>query len=321
MRGSLVATFSEPDGFVAALRRAGYRELLVLEGGPYRARMTTLALARYRLSHIEERQPRIASISVPQGLIRIILPAKTGRLLCCGVPVSPGSFLTHGGARITHERVDGPCQWQEILAPVRDLTEFGRVLTGGTFALPEGVCLWRPRARLLRALLSLHSAAMQLTESRPRRAYGPDASHGLEQELINRLIECLSDDGVASVPQRDVNRAETMARFEQLLTGAAGHALSAMQISTALGLSDRTLRAYCRRHLGMSPSRYARHRRVQLVHRALVDADSQTATVAQVLRNHGFAGLGRFASVYRKQYGELPSETLRDRTGTKVAGL
>jgi AraC-like DNA-binding protein len=62
----------------------------------------------------------------------------------------------------------------------------------------------------------------------------------------------------------------------------------------------------------MSPSRYIRLRRMQRVHRVLRHRSPETATISEVARDHGFSELGRFAAEYRKQYGELPSETLRN---------
>src|SRR5215471_626913 len=155
MRGTSISTFEESDEFLAAMREAGYQRLLVLEGGVYRARKTTLASGHLRLSRIEERQPRIALISLPRGLIRVVFPPPKGRLLCSGIIVPAGGFITHRGARLAHERVDGPCEWRQILAPVRDLAKYGRALTGAALVLPDGVSVWRPRPRAQRALVAL----------------------------------------------------------------------------------------------------------------------------------------------------------------------
>ena len=61
----------------------------------------------------------------------------------------------------------------------------------------------------------------------------------------------------------------------------------------------------------MSPWRYHRLRRLQLVHRALRDGGRDPTSISAIARRFGFGELGRFAATYRALYGELPSGTLR----------
>src|SRR5207302_7819231 len=83
------------------------------------------------------------------------------------------------------------------------------------------------------------------------------------------------------------------------------------EIYAALGISGRTLRECCRRHLGMGPGNYGRLRRIQQVHRALRSEDPLAASVFEIATRYGIRDLGRFAASYRALYGELPSVTLR----------
>jgi transcriptional regulator GlxA family with amidase domain len=50
---------------------------------------------------------------------------------------------------------------------------------------------------------------------------------------------------------------------------------------------------------------------LNLVRSALWRADPETASVAEIARNHHFLELGRFAVAYRAVFGEMPSSTLR----------
>ena len=78
-----------------------------------------------------------------------------------------------------------------------------------------------------------------------------------------------------------------------------------------MGVSERILRTACEEHLGLGPIRYLFLRRMHLVRRALLHADSATATVARVATDHGFWELGRLSVAYRALFGKSPSETLR----------
>jgi transcriptional regulator GlxA family with amidase domain len=61
----------------------------------------------------------------------------------------------------------------------------------------------------------------------------------------------------------------------------------------------------------MGPIRYLTLRRMHLVRRALMRAETSNATVTGTATDHGFWELGRFSVAYRELFGESPSETLR----------
>ena len=93
------------------------------------------------------------------------------------------------------------------------------------------------------------------------------------------------------------------------------------EICAAVGAAERTIRAACEYHLGMGPIRYLALRRMHLVRRALLRADSSTATVTKIATDHGFWELGRFAVAYRALFGEPPSATLRRPPERRVVDL
>lgn len=83
-------------------------------------------------------------------------------------------------------------------------------------------------------------------------------------------------------------------------------------IAEAAGASVRALQAGFRIHLGTTPRRYLTAVRLDRVHRDLLAGSPESTSVATAASFWGFAHLGRFASLYRAQYGEFPSTTLRD---------
>jgi AraC-like DNA-binding protein len=82
-------------------------------------------------------------------------------------------------------------------------------------------------------------------------------------------------------------------------------------ICSAVGASERTLRACCEERLGMGPIRYLWLRRMHLARRALLGADPATATVTRIATDHGFWELGRFSVAYQVLFGESLSASLR----------
>jgi AraC family ethanolamine operon transcriptional activator len=96
---------------------------------------------------------------------------------------------------------------------------------------------------------------------------------------------------------------------------SASVAPTAMDLARELKVTSRTLLRAFQENFGVSPKRYLMLRELHAVRSELRRATSSEATVTDVLSSHGIWEFGRFASRYRRQFGELPSETLRRRQG------
>jgi AraC-like DNA-binding protein len=83
-------------------------------------------------------------------------------------------------------------------------------------------------------------------------------------------------------------------------------------IAEHIGGSVRSIQQGFRDELGCTPMAYLRDRRLERARQELADADpSDGVTVTGVAQHWGFNHLGSFAVLYRKRWGESPSETLR----------
>ena len=107
------------------------------------------------------------------------------------------------------------------------------------------------------------------------------------------------------------SRREIVERAEAYVNAHMGDAGSLSRLSRIVGLSERGLRNAFYSVRGMSPKRCMIVDRLQGARYALSDACSRPASVTGVATAYGFYELGRFAAIYKKQFGEAPSETLR----------
>ena len=89
--------------------------------------------------------------------------------------------------------------------------------------------------------------------------------------------------------------------------------LSLEQLAAAAAVSERTLRDAFHWCFGIPPVQYLNRRTLHQVRRALKSADPSKATVASIATRFGVWQFGRMARDYRLLFGELPSETLRNR--------
>lgn len=152
---------------------------------------------------------------------------------------------------------------------------------------------------------------MRLTEAQPSTPIQTDRTiKGLEQEVIYALLECVSETRL-QVNTEAHRQLGVMVRLDQLLQNCRCGIPRVSDICTALSISERTLQSCCRQHVGVSPSRYFHLLRMRRVYNALTDAHRETDSVRQIAKCHGFKAPDRFAAAYLKQFGELPSATLR----------
>lgn len=310
MPGSVASVFSEAGDFELALREEGWRGQLVTGPGAFRARQTRIALDRLRLASAEEEAARIAFVAVPADAVLVWWPiAGDPAPLWGGKEMQPGEMLTLGPGQRAHTRTGGPCRWGAIRLPEDELLHYGRALCGGRFAVLPALAIWRPAPAPARRLIQLHRAAMRTAETRSAALADVEAAHGLEQQLVHALIECLSAGPVAGETSAARRHRDILAGFEDLLQ--AEPLASVSEICAALGVSERLLRGCCNEHLRMGPSRYLRLRRMQQVHRALRQENPDRVSISEIAERYGFRDLGRFAANYRAVYGELPSANLR----------
>ena len=94
----------------------------------------------------------------------------------------------------------------------------------------------------------------------------------------------------------------------------ADQAPSVQDVYRAAGVSRRTLNYAFRELIGVTPKQYLRATRLDGVRKEL-HRKGPSAKIADTANTWGYWHLGQFAADYRRQFGELPSDTLR-RSGT-----
>ena len=319
MPGSRASVFGEAEDFEAALSADGVAGLLVTGHGQFRARLTQVELDQLRLTAVEESRPRIAFVRVPAGTILVSFPIEEGPApVWGGTEVRTGEMITFGRGQRLHATTLGASRWGAIQTADQQFARYGSALSGAGFIVPPAA-RWRPPPAAGRELRHLHRAAIRMAEARAGVLTDAQAAHGLEQQLIHALIQCLSAGPAAQETSAGRRHRCILARFEDLLRADAS--LSMTEICAELGISERLLRACCKEHLRMGPNRYVRLQRMRQVHRDLRSGTPGTASVSEIAQRYGFRDPGRFAINYRVVYGELPSATLRRASRAGVTEL
>jgi AraC-like DNA-binding protein len=314
MPRTVTSTFSEPEDFAAALRKGGCLSLLITGHGQFQAQLIRVTLHRLRLSAAEERLSRIAFVAVPADMVITAFPIGYGSVPSRdkgGAHQGEVMILPPGG--YVHVRAEGLRRWGTVWIPLKELVRYCGAVTGTSLMLPSVAQRWRPPPAAGRRLRSLHAAAMRMVANRPQALVNAEAAHGLEQQLIHALVECLSAGSGDESTLIERRHQDIMVRFEHLLRAQPDRDMPMTEICAELDVSPRLLGSLCAEHLGMSPTAYDRLRRMTLVRRIFLRGDRDAASIAEIAWRYGFRDPGRFAVNYRTAFGELPSATVRRR--------
>lgn len=311
MQRSGTKTYSDPEQFQESLPDP--RGALAFTGpGPFRARQTWITLKHLYLLQVEETLPRIAFISLPSDRIHISFPLDpTFNPVWGGVVVRPGEIVLHGHGRGAHDRTLGPNCWGLISIEKRVFAAYAKQVAGIDIAVSPISQILRPSSSAAMRLISLHRKACRLTAKAPEFFSHSEVARALENELLETLGKCIeSGDRCGKLAVR-AKMLDAMSDFEAAVRAGIRRPLTVPRICHMIGVAERTLRAHCTDILGMSPNRYLRLRRLNLIRAALHHADPATTIVEAVARHFQFAEPGRFAIAYREAFGESPSVTLR----------
>ena len=139
--------------------------------------------------------------------------------------------------------------------------------------------IWRPHSAA-GAILAGTAAALALDA-------GPDTARERMPDGQSAAVVSAVRDALADMEEFDY----------AALTAATGHSPRSIQMAFA-------------GHLGTTPFRYFRAVRLHHVRNVLLSGPNDgSETIGDIAAAHGFGNWGRFTQLYRRQFGETPSET------------
>ena len=310
MSSSAVRTFADPDEYAAAIRAAN-TEFTVTGRGRFTAKLVRIDLHRLWMQRASDNLPRISHPTNITGRAVVSFRTRPGpSLLTDGLEMQPTDMVRHSDGQSYYRRSSGFAAYASMSLPVELMVSCGAAIAGIDLAPPIDPLIHTPSASAMMKLQRLHAAVGRLAEHAPEIIANPDAARGLEQALIEAVVDCLHDRDDREPRLAQGQHAIVMRRFHRVVEENTGDPLYIPEICKAIGVSESTLRMCCQEHLGMSPKRFLLLRRMALTRRALRQAEPDATSVTITATHYGFWELGRFASVYQSLFGESPSATL-----------
>jgi AraC family ethanolamine operon transcriptional activator len=157
----------------------------------------------------------------------------------------------------------------------------------------------------------LHRAFGQPQDSPGRSAEGSATTQLMRDDLLPLLIAAIETPHChhGLVPSRS-ERLLITTLSRELMEERLADPLTLRDLYSAVPTSRRTLVYAFDEVFGMAPMRFLRLQRLQAARHALATAEPGMTTVTAIAQRFGFASGSHFSRVYRKHFGEMPSQTL-----------
>jgi AraC-like DNA-binding protein len=237
-------------------------------------------LSRHR-NELVDADPDTAAVYGPAGDTELVRWAGDCRQLC--VKIDRGAF-EQGLVQLLGDHLSVPL----VVAPTLDVRE------------GPG----RSWARLVQVVAAEAAHADSVMHQ-------PLVAPQLSEAIIFGLMTAIGHPYRGQFDDIGAGRPPVIARAVDYLHGHVADPISVADVAGHCGISVRSLQDGFQRHIGKSPSAYLRALRVRGVHDELVETSPELQTVAAIAHRWGFMHLGRFASLYRAEFDESPSQTLR----------
>ena len=310
MSSALEQSFTDPDAYAGFIPSTQV-QLTIAKTGQFKARTSLIELHDIRMQRFSDNLPRVAHTAAKPG--RMIISFRTApgpNLVWGGLEMSPETILRHTEAFDAFQKSSGCAAWGSMSVSLAAVADIGSMMAGHELAPPGDSIIIKPSSAAMWRLQKIHAEIDQLATSAPDRFACAAAVKGMEQALFEAMVSCLGATESQQTRGAQARHAAVMRKFHAFLEVNPDAPVYMSEVSAALGISARTLRACCQEHLGMGAKRYLMLRRLHFARRALQKADPNVLRVTDVATEFGFWELGRFAGVYKSVFGKSPSKTL-----------
>lgn len=314
----IVVEVSDPAAAGAGLELIDL-DAVKLDRTPFRARRVIVRLVGAAVLYHSTNLRVRTRTSTQAGLLGYVTFGPQASGTVNGVPVRAGLMLAAAPGAEGRFVVD--TNWESMTFLVES-EEMGRHLRArgrqGEFRLSQGVELLEANAGRVRSLFDWGKRLIETAARQPLLFDERKYKIAAQVELFEALLHAL-DTAAHVEPSR--SEATRQARSAVVKT-AEDHALSRIgeplyvsDLCEAASVSERALEYAFGEVMGLAPVTYLTRLRLHRVRQALLAGNQGTTTVSAEALNWGFWHFGEFSRAYKECFGELPSDTLRRKTG------
>lgn len=151
-----------------------------------------------------------------------------------------------------------------------------------------------------------HMVAVGVSQPTGAQTYAVEESDLIAN--MSRLLVRPESDKKFVDPYRRRKKYRIVVRAKEYIHEHLRELIRVVDLCKYCGVSLSTLERTFTRELGINPNGYIQAARLHKVREALMDANAEGLTIADIAMNCGFTHMGRFSRQYRTHFGRLPSE-------------
>ena len=275
--------------------------------GRFQGRITQLLLDQVQLARAVWSPGVLQRGSAPKGTWAFGLPlVAEGSLHVRRRPAAPGELIAATSRDDVGFAATGPTDLMIVVLPTSLIDRWVQTRRGiDRFDLDLPSPRWQvPADEMARRARTLSGLLEALTT---------ESDDLLTDQVLPRIESQIFDVILDMIPSAEIieplhNRASIARAVFAVLNERIDDPPSITELCLAVGAKERTLHLSCVEAFGRPPAKLLAELRLNAARRALLHPRKQTS-VAAVAMLYGFTHFGRFADIYRRQFGELPSAT------------
>lgn len=165
---------------------------------------------------------------------------------------------------------------------------------------------WIPESNVQQGLSKLLADIFEAAKDEDRESLR-EYQDSFDVEIAASILQTISGANLPEPPPLS-SRQKTLKRALKQLESDSSSSMTVTSLCQAVGTSYSTLERAFVEEFDIPPKTYIRIRRLTAVQKALARPDYK-GTISDVAHEWGFWHMSAFSKDYRKQFGELPSET------------
>lgn len=288
-------------------------DLRQLGRGSFHGEMLQFGLGNVHISEARFGRSLLQSGAPPNGLRTIAVPAKTStRFQWRGQQITGNDvFVFPCGGEL--ESISNSefhvytCSFSESL-----LVEAAKILGVGTL---DELCgnseVFRCRPDELESVRRFLSLCCGRLRANRDLLFDPNFTAAVELDLPRQLLLAIAGAAGLSLPRASRKRDLALMRAGVYIERFAQEDIKIGDICQAAQVSQRTLEYAFAERYGITPKAFLLAFRLNAARRDLRSSKRNQQRIVDIANRWGFWHMGQFAADYRKQFGELPSQTLR----------
>lgn len=150
----------------------------------------------------------------------------------------------------------------------------------------------------------------------------PEVSRAIIRPILGTIAELMAGstgNRLADMGARWRHRGFMLQRAEKYLQSNVGQPFDSKALAHAVGTTERNLQIHFKNVYGFTPGQWARCIALHRIRESLRRPESARFTVEGLAREGGFTHMGRFSRYYAELFGELPSETFRRSSESRLS--